>query len=229
MSYKTQLVKLVNTAICIGASILAIRTFITSNLTDQLFKWLTVTINRYNILTLNETIIKTGFTLLILTYIIYNLYIGQTPNIMNIYHIDVLLILLEVFAHSRFQWLNIFLNINIYQPTKNFTETLFTALLILGGYIQLYFDSKFREKNREYTTRGINSLEIQETYTNQSLTSLTMTVFTFFTVIITSFLIENLTRLTKPIPIINNLNYIIFGILASITITSTLYIYLKEQ
>lgn len=229
MTYKTQLVKLVNTAICIGASILATRTFVTSNLTDQIFKAVAATINKYNVITLDETIIKTGFTLIILAYIIYNLYIGETPNIMNIYYIDVLLILLEVFAHSRFQWLNIFLNIDIYQPTKNFTETLFTALIILGGYIQLYFDSKFRENNREYTTRGINSLEIQETYTNKSLTSLTMTVFTFFAVIITSYIIENLTRLTKPIPLINNLNYIIFGVLSSIIITSTLYIFLREQ
>ena len=229
MMFKTQFVKLSNTIIAIAVSYLAAQTFIASTLTNQFFVLVSDLIFSELNFFLGETVLKTGFLLLILFYIGINLYGGRKHNMMNIYKVDILLIIFEVFSHSKFEWLNIFLNIDAYNPAKSFIETLFIALLIVGGYILLLFDSKFRENSDEYTKRGIDNFEIEDVYMNQSFISLTIIVFSFFVIIMTSFLIDIMVGLTKPMVFLNNVNYIVFGVLSSIIISTTLYIFLNEQ
>ena len=229
MMFKTQLVKLTNTILAIAASYLAAQTFISSTLTNQIFQSASNILSTELNFIVDETTLKTGFLVLVLFYILINLFGGRTHNMMNIFHVDILLIISEVFSHSKFEWLNIFLNINVYNTSKSFTETLFIAVLIVGGYILLLFDSKFRENSDEYTKRGIDNIEIEDVYMNQSIISLTIIVLTFFVIIMISFLIDIMVNLTKPIVFLNNVNYIVFGVLSSILISTTLYIFLNEQ
>ena len=229
MMFKTQLVKLTNTILAIAASYLAAQTFISSTLTNQIFQSASNILSTELNFIVDETTLKTGFLVLVLFYILINLFGGRTHNMMNIFHVDILLIISEVFSHSKFEWLNIFLNINVYNTSKSFTETLFIAVLIVGGYILLLFDSKFRENSDEYAKRGIDNIEIEDVYMNQSIISLTIIVFSFFVIIMISFLIDIMVNLTKPIVFLNNVNYIVFGVLSSILISTTLYIFLNEQ
>ena len=229
MNYSTYLIKLINTGICIGASYLALQTFMASSIMEQLFISLTELFNSQLNLYVDEAVVKAGFIFLILAYIIYNLYRGEAVNVMNIYYVDILLIIFEVFSHSKFQWLTIFFGLDVYKPAKSYTEILFIALLIIGGYIQLFFDSKFRETSLEFADRGIDDDEISKVYIKRSHVSLTVIVFSFFVIILVSFLISAMVDMLLPIPLLNNMNYIIFGIFTSLILSTTLYIFLKDQ
>jgi hypothetical protein len=232
MMVRSQLVKTFNTVICIGASFFAARIFLSSTLTNQIFVSLLSTISsRFDISILNLSIglLKTMFLIAIIIFALFNLWSGKTSDIMRIYYLDLLLILPEVFAHSKFQWLLLFFGIDVYYPQKTFTETLFTCLIIIGGSMLLFFDSKFRENSEDFVHRGIDLAEVDTVYSNQFIFSLSFTMISFFLTIIISFLTDTSVNLIKPLTNISNANYILLGILSSVIISSTLYIFLKEQ
>jgi len=233
MRLRVQLVASLNLFVSLVASFFTTQLFFSAKISNELID---LTINYLKALVpthissyVTGDIVRTAILVFILGFTLYNLWKGKTGNIKNIYYLCIIMILPEVFAHSKFEWLKILWDIELYSPSKSFTETLFTSLVIIGGYIFLYLDSNFREAHLLVRRRGITDAEIETVYSNQSLFSITLVTIAFFVILMLSFAVQIIVEPLHRYVSLNNLNYVLFGVISSFLLASTLYIYLREQ
>jgi hypothetical protein len=227
MSLRKPLIMTISSITCLGSFYLATNLFYASNLTKNVLELIFTQLPK-NIPYLTQSTTRLGILATLLAYTLYNLWKGLPRNMMNIYYLNIILALPEIYTHSKFQWQYLILNIPTIPTSKSFTETLTVALIIVAGYMTLFFDSKFKLDSNTYETRGIDPEDITNIYSRQSITSVTISILSILTIIFLSFIIQEIVNNLRPIAALNNMNYVVFGILSSILISSTLFVYLTE-
>ena len=103
-----------------------------------------------------STIIPLLLSALVALKVVYEHLQGRPENILSVYQLNLLLVTPEVLSHSRLDWLNLVEQPQLLEPTQTPTQAYLTTLLVVSGYIALYFTAQAREWWDELVQRGVD-------------------------------------------------------------------------
>ncbi len=227
------LIRVYEVLVTIGSSYLAISSFFASSLYDSLSGSINRILAMYDIMTISTTdvtkIVPLLVSAIVFLVVIYDYAIGKPENMIDIFEINLVLISPEVLSFSKLNWMNLIEKPQILEPTRGPATVFLTGVVILVGYISLFFTSRFKETSRELVERGADNGRVQEIFVKQSV----LTIELVFASALLSVMVY------VSIPFVNSMlassisglsySYLVLGVLAVVILSVTIFIFYNEQ
>ena len=227
------LIRVYEVLVTVGSSYLAISSFFASSLYESLSQLINRVLAVYDILTISTAdvtkIVPLLVSAIVFLVVIYDYAIGKPENMIDIYEINLVLISPEVLSFSKLNWMNLIEKPQILEPGRGQATVFLTGVVILVGYLSLFFTSRFKETSRELTERGANLGRVQEVFVKQS----TLTIG----IVLASALLSVMVYVSIPFlhsllaPSVSGISYIylLLGGLSVIILTVTFFVFYNEH
>ena len=227
------LIRVYEVLVTIGSSYLAISSFFASSLYDSVSQFINRALAMYDILTISTAgvtkIVPLLVSAIVFLVVIYDYAIGKPENMIDIFEINLVLISPELLSFSKLNWMNLIEKPQIIEPTRGPATVFLTGVIILVGYISLFFTSRFKETSRELLERGADQGRVQEMFVKQSF----LTIGLVFASALLSAMVY------VSVPLLNGLlassisgisdSYLFLGVLAVVTLSVTVFVFYNEQ
>jgi hypothetical protein len=227
------LIRVYEVLVTIGSSYLAISSFFASSLYDSVSQFINRVLAMYDILTISTADVTKVVPLLVsaivFLVVIYDYAIGKPENMIDIFEINLVLISPELLSFSKLNWMNLIEKPQIIEPTRGPATVFLTGVIILVGYISLFFTSRFKETSRELLQRGADQGRVQEMFVKQSFLTIGL-VFASALLCVMVYV---------SVPLLNGLlassisgisdSYLVLGALAVVILSVTVFVFYNEQ
>ena len=227
------LIKVYEVLVTVGSSYLAISSFFASSLYDSLSQLINRILAVYEILTISiadvTKIVPLLVSAIVFLVVIYDYAIGKPENMIDIYEINLVLISPEVLSFSKLNWMNLIEKPQILEPARGQATVYLTGVVILVGYISLFFTSRFKETSRELEERGANIGKVQEVFVKQSTLTIGIALASALLSVMVYVSIPFLHRLLAPWVSGISYIYLFLGGLSVIILSATLFIFYNEH
>jgi hypothetical protein len=233
MNRDVALIRVYEVLVTVGSSYLAISSFFASSLYESLSQLINRVLAVYDVLTISTAhvtkIVPLLVSALVFLVVIYDYAIGKPENMIDIYEINLVLISPEVLSHSKLNWMNLIEKPQVLEPARGQATVYLTGVVILVGYISLFFTSRFKESSRELAERGANPCRIQEVFVKQSILTIGIVLASAMLSAMVYVSIPFLNSLLAPSVSRVSYNYLFLGGLGVIILVSTLFVFYNEQ
>jgi magnesium-transporting ATPase (P-type) len=227
------LIRVYEVLVTVGSSYLAISSFFASSLYESLSQLINRVLAAYDILTISTAdvtkIVPLLVSAIVFLVVIYDYAIGKPENMIDIYEINLVLISPEVLSFSKLNWMNLIEKPQILEPGRGQATVFLTGVVILMGYISLFFTSRFKETSRELEERGANLGKVQKVFMKQSTLTIGMVLASALLSVMVYVSIPFLHRLLAPSIFRISHIYLLLGSLSVIILTVTLFIFYNEH
>lgn len=233
MKTKLVLVKGLEVILAIVSTYLALASFFSSSIYDYVTRftqWFLSSLGFTSTMNVNPSnYLPLMISLLVFIYTMYNSLIGEEVNTLNIFQVNLMLLMPELLGYSKLNFLNLIGYGFMLSPTRNITTVFLSSVTIMTIYTIMQFISKHRSQVKELLPTGIDEEQIAKVYINQTTLSLAFGVFSGLVVIATFYIIAFLSPLFyerfKGVTYL----YIEAGVIFSLLIISWIYILLRES
>ncbi len=227
------LIRAYEVLVTVGSSYLAISSFFASSLYESLSQLINRVLAVYDILTISTAdvtkIVPLLVSAIVFLVVIYDYAIGKPENMIDIYEINLVLISPEVLSFSKLNWMNLIEKPQILEPGRGQATVFLTGVVILVGYISLFFTSRFKETSRELEERGANLGRVQEVFVKQSTLTIGIALTSALLSVIVYVSIPFIHSLLAPMVLGVSYIYLLLGGLSVIILTTTLFIFYNEH
>jgi len=227
------LIRAYEVLVTVGSSYLAISSFFASSLYESLSQLINRVLAVYDILTISTAdvtkIVPLLVSAIVFLVVIYDYAIGKPENMIDIYEINLVLISPEVLSFSKLNWMNLIEKPQILEPNRGQATVYLTGVLILVGYISLFFTSRFKETSRELEERGANPGRVQEVFVKQSILTISMVLASALLSAMVYVSIPFIQSLLAPMVSGVSHSYLLLGGLSVIILVSTLFVFYNEH
>jgi magnesium-transporting ATPase (P-type) len=227
------LIRVYEVLVTVGSSYLAISSFFASSLYESLSQLINRVLAVYDILTISTAdvtkIVPLLVSAIVFLVVIYDYAIGKPENMIDIYEINLVLISPEVLSFSKLNWMNLIEKPQILEPGRGQATVFLTGVVILVGYLSLFFTSRFKETSRELTERGANLGRVQEVFMKQSTLTIGIVLASALLSVMVYVSIPLLHRLLAPSVSGISYVYLLLGGLSVIILTVTLFVFYNEH
>jgi uncharacterized protein YacL len=187
----------------------------------------------YDILTISTAdvtkIVPLLVSAIVFLVVIYYYAIGKPENMIDIYEINLVLISPEVLSFSKLNWMNLIEKPQILEPTRGPATVFLTGVVILVGYLSLLFTSRFKETSRELVERGADVSRVQEIFVKQCVLTIGLVFASALLSVMVYASIPSVSRLLASIISRILYGYLIFGVLAVVILSVTVFYFYNEQ
>ncbi len=219
--------------VTVGSSYLAISSFFASSLYESLSQLINRVLAVYDILTISTAdvtkIVPLLVSAIVFLVVIYDYAIGKPENMIDIYEINLVLISPEVLSFSKLNWMNLIEKPQILEPGRGQATMFLTGIVILVGYLSLFFTSRFKETSRELAERGANPGRVQEVFVKQSILTISMVLASALLSVMVYVSIPFIHSLLAPMVSGVSHSYLLLGGLSVIILVSTLFVFYNEH
>jgi hypothetical protein len=233
MNRDEALIRVYEVLVTVGSSYLAISSFFASSLYESLSQLINRVLAVYDILTISTAdvtkIVPLLVSAIVFLVVIYDYAIGKPENMIDIYEINLVLISPEVLSFSKLNWMNLIEKPQILEPGRGQATVFLTGVVILVGYLSLFFTSRFKETSRELTERGANLGRVQEVFMKQSTLTIGIVLASALLSVMVYVSIPLLHRLLAPSVSGISYVYLLLGGLSVIILTVTLFVFYNEH
>jgi len=227
------LIRVYEILVTVGASYLAISSFFASSLYESLSQLINRVLAMYDVLTISTAgvtkIVPLLVSAIVFLVVIYDYAIGKPENMIDIYEINLVLISPEVLSFSKLNWMNLIQEPQLLEPARGQATVYLTGVVILVGYISLFFTSRFKETSRELAERGANPGRVQEVFVKQSILTISVVLASALLSVMVYVTVTFLSGLLAPSVSGVSYNYLLLGGLGVIILVSTLFVFYNEQ
>ncbi len=233
MNRDAALIRVYEVLVTVGSSYLAINSFFASSLYESLSQLINRVLAVYDILTISTTgvtkIVPLLVSAIVFLVVIYDYAIGKPENMIDIYEINLVLISPEVLSFSKLNWMNLIEKPQILEPARGQATVYLTGVVILVGYISLFFTSRFKETSRELAERGAGPGRVQEVFVKQSILTISLALASALLSVMVYVSIPSLNNLLAPSVSGISYSYLVLGGLGVIILVSTLFVFYNQQ
>jgi hypothetical protein len=233
MNRDAALIRVYEVLVTVGSSYLAISSFFASSLYESLSQLINRVLAVYDILTISTTgvtkIVPLLVSAIVFLVVIYDYAIGKPENMIDIYEINLVLISPEVLSFSKLNWMNLIEKPQILEPARGQATVYLTGVVILVGYISLFFTSRFKETSRELAERGAGPGRVQEVFVKQSILTISFALASALLSVMVYVSIPSLNNLLAPSVSRISYSYLVLGGLGVIILVSTLFVFYNQQ
>lgn len=215
------------------SSYLAISSFFQSSLyqtiaggVDQILRMFSIRTISSSQVTLYIPLIVTAIVALIL---VYDYSMGSPEDIMDIYQINLMLITPEILSYSRLDWLNLIKRPQILEPTRSSVPIFLTGIVILFGYLSLYFISKSRANLDDLRKRGVEDEPLHHLFEKQSKLSVLLAFLSCFITLSVYLFGATFSSFVQSIFKGLSYSYLIFGVPGIFLLLASLWLFLKIE
>ncbi len=233
MNREGAMIRVYEVLVTIGSSYLAISSFFASSLYDSLSASINRILAMYDIQTISITdvtkIVPLLVSAIVFLVVIYDYAIGKPEKMIDIFEINLVLISPEVLSFSKLNWMNLIEKPQILEPTRGPATVFLTGVVILVGYISLFFTSRFKETSRELVERGADNDRVQEIFVKQSVLTIGLVFASALlsaTVYVSIPFVKGM--LASSISAVSY-SYLVLGVLAVVILSMTVFIFYNEQ
>ncbi len=227
------LIRVYEVVVTIGSSYLAISSFFASSLYESLSHLINRVLAMYDILTISTAditkIVPLLVSALVFLVVIYDYAIGKPEKIIDIFEINLVLISPEVLSFSKLNWMNLIEKAQILEPSRGQATVFLTGVIILVGYVSLFFTSRFKETSQEFAERGADPGRVQEVFVKQSILTIGIVFISALLSILVYVSIPFMHSLLAPSVSRVSYSYLLLGGLGVIILTTTLFIFYNEK
>jgi hypothetical protein len=178
----------------------------------------------YSIRLLEITIIFTSCYLAVNSF-----FHSSREKIISIYHFNMILFIPEALSFSKLDWIRLFdVPQSIFLSDRTFTDNLFTALVIMAGYITLFMTNRFLETIETNDKRGALRVETDLVFINQSMISYFILLASFLVIVGASYIVPLMQSKIHSVLQTSQYRYIILGLVSTVIISACLLIYYRE-
>jgi len=227
------LIRVYEVLVTVGSSYLAISSFFASSLYESLSQLISRVLAGYDVLTISiadvTKIVPLLVSAIVFLVVIYDYAIGKPENMIDIYEINLVLISPEVLSYSKLNWMNLIEKPQILEPARGQATVYLTGVVILVGYISLFFTSRFKETSRELAERGANPGRVQEVFVKQSILTISMVLASALLSVMVYVSMPFIHSLLFPMVSVVSHSYLLLGGLGVIILVSTLFVFYNEH
>ena len=233
LNSKLVFVKALEVVLALVSSYLALASFFSSSIYDYVTRftqWFLSSFGFTSTLNVNPSnYLPLMISLLVFIYILYNSLIGEEINTLNIFQVNLMLLMPELLSYSKLNFLNLIGYGFMLSPTREFTTVFLSSVTIMSIYTMMQFISKHRNQVKDFLSTGIDEEQLTKVYINQTALSLAFGIFSGFVIISTFYLVAFLSPFFyKSFEGVNYI-YIEAGVLFSLLMISWIYILLRES
>lgn len=235
MRWKYHSIRLLEITIIFTSCYLAVNSFFHSFIYKQAKELVAAALSRfditYTIAVINPDIVLPVLisALVFITATYYWLF-GSREKIISIYHFNMILFIPEALSFSKLDWMRLFdVPQSIFLSDRAFMDNLFTALVIMAGYITLFMTNRFLETIETNEKRGALRGETDLVFINQSMISYFVLLASLLVIVGASYIVPLMQSEIHSILLTQQYRYIILGLVSTLIISASLVIYYREQ
>ncbi len=234
MRWKYYSIRLLEITIIFTSCYLAVNSFFHSFIYKQAKAFVATALSRfditYTIAVINpDVVLPVLISLLVFITATYYWLFGSREKIISIYHFNMILFIPEALSFSKLDWIRLFdVPQSIFLSDRTFTDNLFTALVIMAGYITLFMTNRFLETIETNDKRGALRVETDLVFINQSMISYFILLASFLVIVGASYIVPLMQSKIHSVLQTSQYRYIILGLVSTVIISASLLIYYRE-
>jgi hypothetical protein len=235
MRWKYHSIRLLEVAIIFASCFLAVNSFFHSFIYKQAKEVVARALSRfdisYTIAVINpDIVLPVLISVLVFITATYFWLFGSRDKIISIYHFNMILFIPEALSFSKLDWMRLFdVPQTFFLSDRTFMDNLFTALVIMCGYVTLFMTNRFLETIEANEKRGALQIETDLVFINQSTISYSVLIASFLVIFVASYIVPFMQSEIHRILQTQQYRYIILGLVSTIIISASLLIYYREQ
>ena len=227
------LIRLYEAGVTILGSYLAVNSFLSSSLYSTISSGLSRLLRLFDIMTISSSqvtfVVPAVVTLIVAMVIVYEYVMGRPEDIIDIYQINMLMLTPEVLSHSGLNWMNLIEQSQILEPTRNPAYVFFSGAVMLLGYLSLYFISKSREDLDGLRLRGVDELQLDAVFMNQTRLSVLLAFGSVLGASTIFMLGDPLNSILLPLLEDIPFGYLLFGLPGVALLLLSIWLFLKSE